>query len=358
MRKVYLVRHSQPDFVNGQKMCIGKTDIPLGVIGRIQSVLLAEGFKEKSVSAIYCSDLKRSFQTASYLTENPIVKPEFQEFDCGEWDGFTFEEIKKRWSEVYELRGRDLSYPIPGAEPVEEGKKRFEMALLEVLAESEGDIAIVGHATAMKSFLCGLKGMDPKDHRTIPMDYASVTTVTYDGTFVIEKENETFVSELSEELCKKLLDGAGTPKQVQEHCVAVKKQAMKICDALQEAAVKLDKQLVLSSALLHDIARMQKHHGTIGGEWIRILGYPLQAAVIEKHHDTLENIDIIDESVVLMMADRCVKETEVVPIELRFAESRKKCVTEEALEMHRQRYLQTIHFKEKINGICGKEIIL
>ena len=357
-RTIYMIRHSQPDFADGKKMCLGKTDIPLGTVGKLQSVLLAEGLKEKKVSTVYCSDLKRSLQTASYLTEQPVQKPEFQEFDCGEWDGFTFEEIKKRWPEVYELRGKDLSYPIPGAEPVEEGKKRFEKALLEVLAESEGDIAIVGHATAIKSFLCGLKGMDPKDHRNIPMDYASVTTVTYDGTFAIEKENETFAPELSEELCERLLDAAGTPKQVQDHCIAVKKQAMEICDALKGAGVSLEGQLISSAALLHDIARVEKHHGKIGGEWIRTIGYPLQAAIMEVHHDSFEQTDVIDESVVLMMADRCVKETEVVPIELRFLESRKKCNAEEALEMHRQRYLETIRLKEKINGICGKEIIL
>ena len=50
MRKIYLIRHSQPDFPNGRKMCIGKTDISLGEVGRMQSILLAEGMKEKNIS--------------------------------------------------------------------------------------------------------------------------------------------------------------------------------------------------------------------------------------------------------------------------------------------------------------------
>ena len=358
MRKIYLIRHSQPDFPDDKKMCIGKTDLPLSTVGKMQSVLLAEGLKKYHISAVYCSDLKRSAETATYLTENPIQKPGFQEFDCGEWDGFSFDEIKLRWPEVYEFRGQDLSYPIPGAEPVEMGMKRFEKALLDVLAESEGNIAIVGHATANKTFLCGVKGIDPKLHRTIPMDYASVTTIEYDGMFAIENENEIFVPELTEGLCKRLLDAAGTPEHVQEHCIAVKDQALKICNALKEAGNELNENLIATSAMLHDIARTEKNHAKCGGAWVHKLGYEEHGNVIEKHHEVAFNIEEIDEAAVLAMADRCVKENEVVPIESRFAESKKKCKTEEALKMHELRYRHTILLKDRINEICGKEIIL
>ena len=57
MRKIYLIRHSQPDFPDGKKMCIGKTDLPLSALGRMQSVLLAEGLKEKKISKVFCSPL-------------------------------------------------------------------------------------------------------------------------------------------------------------------------------------------------------------------------------------------------------------------------------------------------------------
>jgi len=156
MRKLYLIRHSQPDFPDEKKMCIGKTDISLGAVGRIQSVLLAEGLKEEKITEVYCSDLKRSIETASYLKKNPIQCAGFREFDCGEWDGLTFEIIKELWPEVYQKRGEDLTYPIPGAESVEDGKNRFEQAMKTVLLESTGNIAVVGHATVNRAFLCGL----------------------------------------------------------------------------------------------------------------------------------------------------------------------------------------------------------
>ena len=358
MRKIYLIRHSQPDFPDGKKMCIGKTDLPLGIVGKMQSVLLAEGLKKYHISAVYCSDLKRSAETATYLTENPIQKLGFQEFDCGEWDGYSFDEIRIRWPEVYKLRGEDLTYPIPGAESVEDGKIRFEKTLQDVLSESEGDIAIVGHATANKTFLCGIKGIDPKSHRVIPMDYASVTTIGYNGSFVIEKENETFAPELTEELCKKMLNAAGTPKHVQAHCMAVKNQALKICNALKEAGYELNENLIVTAAMLHDIARIEKNHAKCGSAWVHKLGYEEHGNVIEKHHEVAFDIEEIDEAAVLAMADRCVKENDVVPIESRFAESKKKCKTEEALKMHELRYRHTILLKDRINELCGREIIL
>ena len=358
MRKIYLIRHSQPNFPDEKKMCIGKTDLPLSALGRMQSVLLAEGLKEKKISKVFCSPLRRSRETASYLCAEIVEKSGLAEFDCGEWDGYSFDEIKKCWPEIYELRGIDLSYPIPGAEPLEEGMKRFEKAMLESLVESDGDIAIVGHATANKTFLCPLYGIEPKFHRQIPMDYASVTTLCWDGKFSVEKQNEVFVPDLSEELCKRLLMAVKTPEHVQKHCVAVKDQAIKICQALKDANVELNEELLAASALLHDIARTEKRHDTAGAEWMKNLGYENIAQVIAGHHDGNINIEEIDEKAVLIMADRTVRETEVVSVEDRFLNSREKCKTEEALRMHEQRYVQTIALKEKINTICGKEIIL
>lgn len=39
MRKIYLVRHGDPDFPDGIKLCIGTTDIALGPLGRMDFIL-------------------------------------------------------------------------------------------------------------------------------------------------------------------------------------------------------------------------------------------------------------------------------------------------------------------------------
>lgn len=358
MRKIYLIRHSLPNFPKGRKMCIGTTDVPLGAIGRMQSVLLAEGLKEKEISRVYCSDLSRSVETARYLTDEPRRCSGFREMDCGEWEGLPFDIIRQRWPEIYQLRGEDLAYPIPGAESLEEGQKRFKQALFDAIMESEGDIAVVGHATANKSFLCELLRVEPALHRSIPMDYASVTTLSYDGDFSIEKQNECFVPELTEEICKELLIAAGTPENVQAHCMAVRKQALRICGALQQAGVKLDEELIGTAAMLHDIARTEREHAKKGGEWLTKTGYPIHGVVVADHHGLHSNREEIDERAVLAIADRCIRESEVVSIEKRFEDSKIKCKTAEAIKMHEDRYRDAVCLKDKINRICGKGIIL
>ena len=40
MREIYLIRHGMPDFPGGARMCLGRTDLPLGLRGRLQAALL------------------------------------------------------------------------------------------------------------------------------------------------------------------------------------------------------------------------------------------------------------------------------------------------------------------------------
>ena len=40
MRKVYLVRHGHPDIPLGERWCLGRTDLPLAAVGRMQAALL------------------------------------------------------------------------------------------------------------------------------------------------------------------------------------------------------------------------------------------------------------------------------------------------------------------------------
>lgn len=358
MRKIYFIRHSQPEFPEGKKMCIGTTDLFLGHIGKMQSVLLAEGLKDKEISKVYCSNLKRSVETALFLTDIPEQMAEFREFDCGEWEGLTFEEIKERWPEVYRMRGEDLSYPIPGAEDLKEAGERFEQGLKRALAESTGNIAVVGHATSLKVFLCGLLGIDVKMYRTIPLDYAAVTTLCYEKELFIESQNQRFLPELTEVICRKLLDAAETPEHVQNHCFAVCEQAKRICDELSQVGIVLNRERICLGALLHDIARTEKKHAPIGGEWVTKAGYPEYGALIASHHEVESLTGELNERAVLAMADCSVQETEIVSIEQRFEKSREKCKTEDALNMHEMRYKAAKDLRERVNIICGKEIFL
>ena len=117
----------------------------------------------------------------------------------------------------------------------------------------------------------------------------------------------------------------------------------------------LDLGLLENAALLHDLARAQEHHAAAGAAWLRALGYEAEAALVEQHHDW--PLGPLDEAAVLVLADQCVQGAEIVPLEARFAASREKCRTPEALAAHGRRYQTALYLKEEVNRLCRQEII-
>ena len=346
MRRIYLIRHARPDIPTGRMQCIGTTDIPLGTLGELQAVALGEYTKDVPLEAVFCSDLSRAIQTASAISPNLTIVPGLREMNAGEWDGLFFDEIKQRWPEVYEKRGVDPNYPIPGAESPAQGQERFRSAVETILRQTEGDIAIVAHCTVMQSFLSFVLGTDVNQCRQYKLDYTGITTVGYeDGEFTLERMNEVPRVPLSDGLCEKLMTAAKAPL---EHCREVCQKADAITLALAETGIALNKEVIHFGALLHDIAKKEPDHPSAGAAWLRDLGWDAVAETVRTHHDP-ETMEINEQNIVYL-ADK-------LPVEERFARSIVKCTTHEARNAHARRLLAARQLKVKINTLCGKETV-
>ncbi|MBI2656726.1 HD domain-containing protein [Candidatus Woesearchaeota archaeon] len=83
--------------------------------------------------------------------------------------------------------------------------------------------------------------------------------------------------------CISLLIKNKTPSKIIRHSKAVCKVAEGIADRLMRKGVKLNKKLVIASALLHDIERDKPQHVAKGARLLKKLGYPEAAEVIRKH---------------------------------------------------------------------------
>lgn len=355
-RKIYLIRHGRPDFPMGERRCLGTTDVPLGVIGRLQGCLLQRVMQNHPVSQVFCSNLSRSIETARYLTPQPTVIAGLAEADAGEWDGLSFTEIKARWPEIYERRGTDPGCPMPGSEDIEAAYHRFSGAVRQALDMSAGDIAIVAHATVMQSFLCPLLGLPLTQRRNVLLPYCSITTLEYDGAFRVMEVGTPTHPALDEALCAALLNTAETPAPVIAHCAAVADRAAAIAKELTQAGIPLDLNVLDHAARLHDMAKAHPHHPQTGAAWLKELGYPEIAALVEAHHDIQPGE--LTEAAVLAVADRCVRGTTVVPIDVRFRESLKKCGDDGARAAHARRWETARYYQEKINRICKKDVVL
>jgi len=346
MRRIYLIRHAFPDLPPGKKRCIGRTDVPLGTLGKLQAVQLGEYMKNKPVSGVFCSDLSRARETACAISPHPATVPGLREMDAGDWDGLFFDEIRQKWPEIYEKRGIDPNYPIPGAEATEQGQIRFAGAVEAIVQKAEGDIAVVAHCTVIQSFLSYVLETDVKTCREYRLDYTGICTIGYAcGRYSVLDVNEIPAVPLTDALCEALLTAAGAPL---EHCRNVAETADRITRELMAAGISLDREQIRFGAMLHDIARREQKHTDAGAQWMEMLGYPEIADIIRTHHDP--DTEEICEKTIVFLADK-------LPVEERFSRSFSKCTTEAARAAHARRLEAALALKEKINSLCGKELI-
>ena len=160
MKRVYLIRHALPDFPDGQRRCLGRTDIPLGDAGMAQAEVMAASLPP--VTAVFSSPLTRAVQTARKIDQNIIILDGLRELDYGQWDGLTFTEIRQQFPELYAAREGDKSLMPPGSEPPEQALARFLGAMAKAARVSPGEFAVVAHSGVIELFLQKITGRRQK----------------------------------------------------------------------------------------------------------------------------------------------------------------------------------------------------
>lgn len=353
MRKVYLIRHGRPDVPGGKRLCLGRTDIPLGALGRMQACLLGQELAGR-VSRVFSSPLSRAVQTAEGLSREITVLGGLVELSAGDWDGLDFDEIARRWPDLYAARGENPNLPIPGAEDAAAGQQRFLDAVRYALSSSAGDIAITAHISVNQLLLCHALGISPYEARQFRLPYGCYCELEADdaGSLNVKSVGQLPHPPLTPALAEKLLFSAAPGERVTAHSRAVAAEARRIAGALPLA---IDTAKLESAALLHDIARAEPNHAACGGEWLRELGYDNAAALVERHHDW--DGGALDERAVLYIADKCVREDRRVTLEERFAGSAARCQDAAARAAHRRRYEAALALREEINRVSVQVII-
>ena len=132
----------------------------------------------------------------------------------------------------------------------------------------------------------------------------------------------------SKEECLSILNKNKTPSNVIEHCKAVCKVAEEIADNLIKKGISVKKDLVVASALLHDVEREKKDHIAAGAKLIKSIGFPEVAEVISKHslykiENPAQQPHTYEEKIIFY-ADKRAKGSKIVSLEERFADLKKR----------------------------------
>ncbi|MBQ7886554.1 MAG: histidine phosphatase family protein [Clostridia bacterium] len=177
----YLMRHAQPDYPNGEKMCLGqKNDLPLSEYGFAQAAMLSRMLRSMPIEAVYTSPLLRARQTAAHIAGEgrPLyVLDDLIELCGGEWDGLTFAELHKRYPHYF-VHGSGFSNP-PGGETDEHGLARARSALAQIERQTESCAALVAHSGINRILLCSLLGRPLSEKKQVPQGYAAINVLTY-----------------------------------------------------------------------------------------------------------------------------------------------------------------------------------
>ena len=178
-RRLVLIRHGETQ-KHKSRIFLGQKDVPLDDEGRDQCMHVGIEMQHFNIqsSCIYTSTLSRAVESAEIIAGElgdsfEIVKfPEFSEMKLGHWDGLFIEDIKERFPEEYNARGKDLvNYRIDDdAENFVDLQKRAMKKLDEIIASTENDIVLVSHSGVLRVIKCALQNRPLDDIKRMKFD--------------------------------------------------------------------------------------------------------------------------------------------------------------------------------------------
>lgn len=178
---VYIVRHGETIW-NQNKKTQGTKDVALSATGLSQARSLAVRLEKEPISRIYCSDLKRAYETAALVGERLNIKPVsdalLREVCFGDWEGLTLEEIESKFPGELDKWRLDHSFsPAGNGESISSVIKRLELFLSKYFYLKDfpdETVLVVCHALTAKVLIALLLKLDISFIWKMRIDNASI----------------------------------------------------------------------------------------------------------------------------------------------------------------------------------------
>ncbi|MBO5439180.1 MAG: histidine phosphatase family protein [Clostridia bacterium] len=188
MTKFIIVRHGQSK-ANESGYLVGCTEAPLSKLGEKQAKAVSEYIlKSYKVDVIYSSPLSRACNTvkgvADALNLPIITENELREFNFGEWEGLTHEEIKNNFDNGYSKWASDPGVFIPhGGESMTQLQSRVVKKLKEIGKNEDGKTVLIGsHSSVIRALQCYIQGLPLTKMKNTPwVVNGSLAEINFDG---------------------------------------------------------------------------------------------------------------------------------------------------------------------------------
>ncbi|HZL54515.1 MAG TPA: histidine phosphatase family protein [Solirubrobacteraceae bacterium] len=151
--ELVIVRHADTDWtVSGQHT--GRTDLPLNEAGRARARGLRGRLDGRSFAEVWSSPLVRARETAALLGFSPQPRADLAEWDYGDYEGLTSEQIRAR------APGWDLWRDgCPGGENAAAVGARADAVLAAL--PPDADVLLFSHGHMLRVLTARWLGLEP-----------------------------------------------------------------------------------------------------------------------------------------------------------------------------------------------------
>ena len=172
--EVWLVRHGETEWSRDGRHT-STTDLPLTSDGETVAKGLQDRLDDTSFALVLTSPRDRARETAR-LAGHPeaTVDPDLAEWDYGDLEGLTTEEIRERLPDWTIWRG-----PVPGGESADEVSDRLDRVVARC-RETTGRVLLFGHGHSLRALSARWLGLPVYDGRLLKLDTATVSVLGYE----------------------------------------------------------------------------------------------------------------------------------------------------------------------------------
>ena len=168
--RLYLVRHGETQ-LSAEDRFSGAANVYLSEHGREQVEHLARRLADDNISAVYCSPLDRTKETAVILAKPhglvPIPSDDLREISHGHWEGLSRKEVEQRFHEEYLAWESDpfTFAPEAGESGISVLARALPVIRKIVVEHEDKNVLVVSHKATIRLILSSLLGFDERGYR-------------------------------------------------------------------------------------------------------------------------------------------------------------------------------------------------
>jgi len=168
--RLYLVRHGATQLTAEDKFS-GSSGVDLSDEGRSQAEELAKRLANDEITAVYCSPLSRTMDTARIIARPhgvaPIPYDGLREISHGHWEGMTRQEVETRFGQEYATWDSDpFTFAPEGGESGISVLARALPVIREIVVKHQDEnVLVVSHKATLRLILSSLLGFDARGYR-------------------------------------------------------------------------------------------------------------------------------------------------------------------------------------------------